>query len=220
MPFIRDRLTESNMSESQLKDSGKPADEIRALDRSTLKWVLSINLGQCVVGVMVGLWAESTALIAAALDNLADASVYGVSLYAIGRAAHIKVMAARLSGWLLIGLAFGVLFEAVRRFFGGEAPIGAAMMVMATVNAGLNLVCLRLLSRHRGSDVNFKASSIFTSNDSIANVGIVISGALVMWLDSNAPDLLLGIAVACVAAHGGKEILEEAAKTKACSEAS
>src|SRR3546814_18874872 len=108
---------------------------------------------------MVGLWAESTALIAAALDNLADASGYGVSLYAIGRAAHIKVMAARLSGWLLIGLAFGVLFEAVRRFFGGEAPIGAAMMVMATVNAGLNLVCLRLLSRHRGSDVNFKAQS-------------------------------------------------------------
>ncbi|WP_255772795.1 cation transporter [Paracandidimonas lactea] len=208
------------MNERQPKNSGKSTNEIRALDRSTLKWVLTINLGQCVAGVMVGFWAESTALIAAALDNLADASVYGVSLYAIGRAARIKVLAARLSGWLLVGLALGVLLEAVRRFFGGEAPIGGAMMAMAAVNAGLNLVCLRLLSRHRGNDVNFKASSIFTSNDSIANVGIVVSGALVMWLDSNAPDLLLGVVVAGVAAYGGKEILEEAAKTAAYSKTS
>lgn len=32
----------------------------------------------------------------------------------------------------------------LRRFFGGEAPLGPAMMV-----------CLRLLKRHRGEDVNF-----------------------------------------------------------------
>lgn len=196
-------------------DSGKRSDMNRAVDQNTLKWVLGINLGQCIAGVAVGLWAGSTALIAAALDNLADASVYGVSLYAIGRATRIKVVAARLSGWMLIGLALVVLLEALRRFFGGEAPIGAAMMAMAAVNAGLNLVCLRLLSRHRGSDVNFKASTIFTSNDSIANLGIVISGALVLWLDSNLPDLILGMVVAGVAAHGGKEILEEAVKTEA-----
>lgn len=203
------------MNHSDTADSGKCSDMNREGDQSTLKWVLGINLGQCIAGVAVGLWAGSTALIAAALDNLADASVYGVSLYAIGRATRIKVIAARLSGWMLIGLALVVLLEALRRFFGGEAPIGAAMMAMAAVNAGLNLVCLRLLSRHRGSDVNFKASTIFTSNDSIANFGIVISGALVMWLDSNLPDLILGMVVAAVAARGGKEILEEAARTEA-----
>ncbi len=158
------------------------------------------------------MWASSTALIGAALDNLADASVYGVSLYAVGRAATIKVRAARLSGWLLIGLAVVLFVEVLRRFFGGEEPIGPAMMAMAAVNAALNLVCLRLLRRHRGEDVNFKASAIFTSNDSIVNLAIVLSGALVLWLDSNLPDLVLGLVVSAIAANGGREILSEAAE--------
>jgi Co/Zn/Cd efflux system component len=55
------------------------------------------------------------------------------------------------------------------------------MMAMAAINAALNIVCLRLLRRHRGQDLNFKASAISTSNDSIVNLSIVLSGALVMW---------------------------------------
>ena len=187
-------------------------DANQAADRRILWLVLLINLAQCLMGVAVGLWASSTAVIGAALDNLADASVYGVSLYAVGRAATIKVRAARLSGWLLIGLSVLLLAEVLRRFFGGEAPIGPAMMAMAAVNAGLNLVCLRLLKRHQGEDVNFKASSIFTSNDSLVNLAIVLSGALVLWLDSNLPDLILGVLVSAIAANGGREILAEAAE--------
>lgn len=134
-------------------------------------------------------------------------------MYAVGRAALVKVRAARLSGFLLIGLAVLLLVEVLRRFAGGEEPVGPAMMAVAAANAALNLVCLRLLRRHRGEDVNFKASAIFTSNDSIVNGAIVLSGALVMWLGSNIPDLILGVVVAGIAANGGKEILEEASKT-------
>lgn len=176
--------------------------------------VLLINLGQSVAGIGFGIWAASTALMGAGLDNLADASVYAVSLYAIGRAATVKVQAARLSGLLLIALAVLLLVEVLRRFAGGEEPVGLAMMTMAAVNAALNLVCLRLLRRHRGEDVNFKASAIFTSNDSIVNGAIVLSGALVMWLGSNVPDLILGVVVAAIAAKGGRDILREASETE------
>lgn len=198
------------MDDDCAAEAGEALDASDAAQRRTLWAVLGINLGQCALGVGVGVWASSTALIGAALDNLADASVYGVSLYAVGRAPRIKVVAARLSGWLLIGLAVMLLVEVLRRFFGSEQPVGPAMMAMAALNAALNLVCLRLLSRHRSSDVNLKASAIFTSNDSIVNLAIVLSGALVIWLGSNLPDLILGVLVAGVAAHGGKEILEEA----------
>ncbi len=187
-------------------------DASQAADRRILVLVLLINLGQSLTGAGVGLWASSTALIGAALDNLADASVYGVSLYAVGRSAAIKVRAARLSGWLLIGLSVMLLVEVLRRFFGGEPPVGPAMMAMAAVNAALNLVCLRLLKRHRGEDVNFKASAIFTSNDSIVNLAILVSGALVMWWGSNVPDLVIGLVVSAIAANGGREILTEAAE--------
>jgi Co/Zn/Cd efflux system component len=191
----------------------RASDDRAAGERRTLGTVLAINLAQSVVGAGVGFWSGSTALLGAALDNLADAGVYGVSLYAVGRGVRSQVFAARLSGWLLIGLAAGLVVEVLRRYFGGEPPIGPAMMAMAAANAIVNQICLRLLARQKGGGVTFKASAIFTSNDSIANAGIVLSGALVMWLDSNVPDLLLGLVVAGIAAHGGREILEEAGKT-------
>lgn len=190
--------------------AGSTASKDQALDRQVLRSVLLINLGQCIIGLGVGFWSDSTALIGAAIDNLADASVYGVSLFAVGRTGAIKVLAARLSGWILISLGALLLVEVMRRFFWGGAPVGTAMMSMALVNFVLNLFCLRLLKRHRGGDINFKASAIFTSNDSIVNLAIILSGALVMWFESNVPDLLIGIVVSAIAIRGGKEILSEA----------
>lgn len=200
------------MAEHDEDDELGGLDASNAADRKILRTVLLINLGQSAAGIGLGIWAASTALMGAGLDNLADASVYAVSLYAVGRAAMVKVRAARLSGYLLIGLAVLLLVEVLRRFSGGEEPVGPAMMAIAAANAALNLVCLRLLRRHRGEDVNFKASGIFTNNDSIVNGSIVLSGALVMWLGSNIPDLLLGVVVAAIAANGGREILREASE--------
>ena len=200
------------MAEHHEDDELVGLDASNAADRKILRTVLMINLGQSAAGIGLGIWAASTALMGAGLDNLADASVDAVSLYAVGRAAMVKVRAARLSGYLLIGLAVLLLVEVLRRFAGGEEPVGPAMMAIAAVNAALNLVCLRLLRRHRGEDVNFKASAIFTNNDSIVNGAIVLSGALVMWLGSNIPDLLLGVVVAAIAANGGREILREASE--------
>lgn len=201
------------MAEIEEDDELGGLDASNANDRKILRSVLLINLGQSAAGIGIGVWAASTALMGAGLDNLADASVYAVSLYAVGRAAAVKVRAARLSGLLLIGLAVLLLVEVLRRFTGGEEPVGLAMMAMAGVNAALNLVCLRLLRRHRGEDVNFKASAIFTNNDSIVNGAVVLSGVLVMWLGSNVPDLVLGLVVAGIAANGGREILREASES-------
>lgn len=191
-----------------------PYDARLASDRRLLWAVLLINLGQFTVGLVIGMWADSMAVIGVALDNLADASVYAVSLYAVGRSIAAKVRAARLSGWLLLGLSAAASVEVLRRFFGAEAPIGAAMIGMAALNAALNVVCLRILSRHRGSDVTFGASTVFTSNDSIINLSIIVSGVLVIWLGTSLPDLVLGLAAAVIAAMGGREILQEAAASE------
>lgn len=199
-------MTENNTVSNDESD----LDATNEGDRSILWKVLLINLGQCLAGVAVGTWASSTAVIGAGLDNLGDAAVYGVSLYAVGRSGAIKTRAAQLSGWLLIGFALLLLVEVIRRFLGGEAPLGPAMMAMAATNMLLNIYCIRLLKQHRGQDINFRASAIFTNNDSIVNGAIVLSGALVMWTNSNLPDLILGTVVSFIAAKGGYEILLEA----------
>ncbi|MCK4704805.1 MAG: cation transporter, partial [Gammaproteobacteria bacterium] len=47
--------------------------------------LMSINAFMFFVEITLGLLSESTALIADSLDMLADASVYGIGLYAVGR---------------------------------------------------------------------------------------------------------------------------------------
>lgn len=88
------------------------------------------------------------------------------------------------------------------------------MIAMAALNAVLNLVCLRLLRGHHGGDLNFKASAVFTNNDSLVNGAIVLAVVLLMGRGSSVPDLILGIVVAVVAGNGGREILKDAGKAE------
>ncbi|TAM26576.1 MAG: cation transporter [Nevskiaceae bacterium] len=189
------------------KDSCRATENVQ---RGVLAKVLGINLAQSLIGGSVGLWAASTAVMGAAIDNLADAGVYAISLYAVGRSAAHKVRVARISGWLLLLLSAYLGVEVIRRFLGSAAPIGFAMMVMASVNVGLNLICLRLLRSQKDQGANFKASWIFTNNDTLVNLGIVLSGALVLAFQSSIPDLIVGSVVVVIAFRSGLEVLEEA----------
>lgn len=185
-------------------------DARNAAERRTLKWVLGINLSQVIVAGTVGVVADSAGLLGAALDNLGDAAVYIVSLYAVGRTVAAKARAARLSGMLLIVMALILLAEIIRRFVTGSEPIGLAIIVTAIVNSASNLLCLRLLRSHREEGVHLKASWIFTLNDMFANIGIVVSGVAVMMLNSQVPDLLIGLVVVAIVLKGAWEILEHA----------
>ena len=94
-------------------------------------------------------------------------------------------------------------FDKAARISGAE-PIGIAMMIWAACNAALNLVCLKLLRSHRDEGAHFAASWIFTSNDTLVNLGIVVSGALVDELVVGAGEgaALVGGAGALLAGHG------------------
>ena len=53
-----------------------------------------------------------------------------------------------------------------------------------------------------------KASMIFTSNDVIINLGVIVAGLLVHWLDSNKPDLIIGTIVFFLVVQGAFRILK------------
>jgi len=55
-----------------------------------------------------------------------------------------------------------------------------------------------------------RASWIFSANDVIANAGVILSGVLVLWLDSRWPDLIVGIIIAVVILRGAKHIISDA----------
>lgn len=180
-----------------------------AKQRSVLRQVLLWNFA-LFAGLGVAGWvADSSALLANAIDNGSDAAVYLLSYLAIDRRPAWKRGAATLSGVMLLLFAAAVLADVVRRWFYGAEPLGPAMMVLALVAATINLWCLVLLRRIRSTDVNMKAAETFSFNDFVSNGGVLVAGGLVLWLGSPWPDLAAGALIAIVAAKGGIEILSD-----------
>ena len=175
--------------------------------KSILRQVLLWNLG-LFVGLGIAGWvADSSALMANAVDNASDAAVYLISYLAIDRQPAWKRWAAMLSGIMLLLFACFVLADVVRRWLGRAEPVGLTMMVLALVAAGINLWCLVLLRRIQSDDVNMQAAETFSFNDFISNGGVLIAGGLVLWIGSPWPDLIAGALIALVAIVGGIGIL-------------
>jgi cation transport ATPase len=178
-----------------------------ARERRVLLAVLAINAAMFVVDLAAGLWAQSTGLVADSLDMLADASVYAIALLAVGGAHASQRRSARTSGWLQLALAGLVLIEVVRRATQGSEPISGAMVVVGLLALAANLTCVVLLSAHRTGGVHLRASWIFTTNDALANAGVIAAGILVAVTGSALPDLLIGTAIALLVASGALRIL-------------
>lgn len=181
--------------------------EAEGLQRKTLLWLLAINSVMFLAEALVGWISESTALLADSLDMLADASVYAIALYATFGSMDTKRTSAKVSGMLQIALGFGVFVEVVRRAITGSDPISLLMIGAGCIALIANLVCLRLIAAHRDAGVHMQASWIFSKNDVIANVGVVVAGLLVMAFDNRVPDLVVGSIVSVVVVRGGVQIL-------------
>jgi cation diffusion facilitator family transporter len=196
-----------------LEDSVETAAPARAAtadppgERRVLVAVLAINLGMFLGELVTGLWAGSTGLVADSLDMLADASVYAIALLGAGASLQRQHRAARTSGWLQLGLAGLVLVEVVRRAIEGGEPRSTVMMAMGVLALLANVTCLVLLARHRSGGAHMRASWIFTTNDVLANLGVILAGQLVAVTGSAWPDLLVGTAIAVLVASGALRIL-------------
>lgn len=190
----------------------KAVDATTPQKRRVLWQVLGLNLLLSLSLAVTGVLGDSNGLIANALDNLSDSAVYAISLFALGRSPRLKVVAARVSGVLLLVFAVGVLSDALRRFMTSTEPLGAIMIVMSLISTAINLLCLKLLKPMKNADVNLRAAQTFSLNDFVSNLGILIAGGLVAWLGQPWPDLAVGIAIAAIAVKGGIDILRDAAR--------
>jgi len=193
-----------------MSDCGCGSDQAEKLERKTLVALLAINGVMFLAEILLGWLAESTGLIADSLDMLADAGVYGLSLYVVGKGIQKQSKAANISGVLQIILGIGVLLEVLRRFLIGSEPESFLIMGVGAVALIANIYCLMLLSRHRDAGVHMRASWIFSTNDVIANIGIIVSGGLVWASGSRYPDLFVGAIISIIVVLGGIKILNEA----------
>ena len=181
-----------------------------ASQKRVLYWLLGINATMFFVEMTVGILADSTALIADSMDMLADAVVYGIGIYAVGKSILHKAKAAKISGYFQLLLGVIILIDITRRLFLGSEPISSLMIGMGFIALIANVVCLVIIRNHKNDEVHMRASWIFSANDVIANMGVIIAGVLVVWLDSRVPDLVIGCIVSIVVLRGAWMILKGA----------
>lgn len=189
-------------------DDHRGSAETEKQEQTALIILLVINGSMFFTELGFGLYAQSTGLIADSLDMLADALVYGVSLFAVGKALSAKQRAATLSGWLQILLAVGSFSEVIRRIFFGGEPYSNYMIGISALALVANVTCLWVISRHRHGGVHMKASWIFSSNDVVANIGVILAGVLVLWTGTKWPDLAIGLIISVLVMSGAIKILK------------
>jgi len=178
--------------------------------KGTLITLLTINGSMFVFEIGLGWYAQSTGLIADSLDMFADAIVYAIGLYAIGKSLQHKANAALVSGYFQAVLGLMILLDVIRRVFVGSEPVSLLMMIVGVMALLANIYCLRLIDKHKDGEVHMRASWIFSKNDVIANIGVIIAGLLVWLLDSRWPDLIIGTLIALVILNGARLIVKDA----------
>ncbi len=192
-----------------MSDCGCGMEAKNAEQRKVLRLLLLINLVMFFVESISGVMAQSTALIADSLDMLADAIVYGISFYAIGRSKLYKVRSAFLSGIFQVTLAVFVLIDVVRKIVMGSNPEFFVISGIGIVALLANLYCFKLISKYKDNEIHLKASWIFSKNDVIANISVIIAGLMVNFLNSSIPDLVVGFGIVLLVLNGGISIIKQ-----------
>ena len=194
-----------------MTDCGCEAPEVRTPQvRRVLRIALALNAAMAVIGGLAGWIAQSTGLLADALDMLSDAAAYAIALMAVGRSVLFKIRAATLSGGVLLVLGVGVLVEVGRRLIYGAEPLSEWMIGTALLSLVVNLTVLRMLAPIKSGEVHLRATWLFTRADVVANLGVILAGLLVLWLGVPYPDFVIGTLIGLYVIKEAIEILRDA----------
>lgn len=178
-------------------------------ERKILWIVLMINFSFFVLELITGFISRSLGLVADSLDMLADSIVYGLALLAVGSTLLVKKRVAKWAGYLQLTLALFGFAEVLRRFTGLEQlPDFRIMIIVSILALAANALSLWLLQKNNSKEAHMQASIIFTSNDIIINLGVIVAALLVNWLNSSIPDLVIGTVVFLIVTRGAYRILQ------------
>lgn len=184
-------------------------ESLRQNQSRVLKWVLVINATMFVVEYSAGIIAHSTALLGDSLDMLGDAFVYGFSLYVLNRSAKWLAISALLKGIIMLAFGLFVLAEATYKVIYPILPSAELIGSIGLLALMANLLCLRLLWRHKSDDINMRSVWLCSRNDVIANTGVILAAIAVWSLENRWPDIIVGLAIATLFLRSAWSVLSE-----------
>lgn len=183
-------------------------------------WVALIaNAGMFFVEIGASWKAESTALMADAIDFLGDAANYGVSLIALAAGAVWRSRVALTKGWIMGFYGFGVLLVAGWNVSRGASPEPATMALVAMLALLVNVGVALLLYAFRNGDANMRSVWLCSRNDAIGNVAVMLAAAGVFGTGTIWPDIGVAVLLGTLGLLAARHIVGQARKELAAQRA-
>jgi Co/Zn/Cd efflux system component len=172
--------------------------------------VIAINAAMFATEMVAGAVAGSVAMWADALDFLADAATYGVSLAVIGMAVAVRARVALVKGisLTLMGLwVFGATFWQV---FVTSVPRAEIMGAIGFLALFANLASVLILLRYKDGDANVRSVWLCSRNDAIGNVAVMLAAFGVWGTATKWPDLVVAGFMATLFLSSSVQIVRQA----------
>lgn len=194
----------------------------RAARLRRILWIaLVANAAMFVVEAGASWLAQSTALLADAVDFFADAANYGVSLMALSAGALWRSRVALAKGWTMAAYGVVVLSVAAFNVWRGASPEPATMATVALAALVINVCVAALLYAFREGDANMRSVWLCSRNDAIGNFAVMVAAAGVFGTGTLWPDvavaMVLGglslLAARSVIGHAQRELAQLPAQT-------
>jgi cobalt-zinc-cadmium efflux system protein len=169
-----------------------------------------LNLGFVIVEAVYGVLSDSLALLTDAGHNLSD--VMGL-LLAWGAAALAKrkpsahrtygysratIIASVVSGLLLMGAVGAIGWEAFNRLFSPPQPSGMTIMIVAAIGVVINTATALFFVSGKNHDLNIRGAFLHMAADAAVSLGVVLSGALILFYGLNWVDPVISLVIAAV----------------------
>jgi cobalt-zinc-cadmium efflux system protein len=185
---------------------------------------IALNLGFVGIETYYGWKIDSLALLADAGHNLSD--VAGLVLAWGGAlAGRLRPNPRRTYGWkrgtilaafanaLMLLVAIGALmWEALGRLASpgsGTAEQGLTMMAVAGIGIAVNAATALLFMRGREHDLNIRGAFLHMVADALVSAGVVIAGALSLWISWTWMDPAVSLAIGAVILVGTWGLFKE-----------
>lgn len=189
--------------------SEKKFDVVSDRYKRILWVVIGLNATMFGVEMTAGLFSQSQALQADALDFLADSVTYALSLWVIGKSVNLRILVAMLKGISLSLMGAWVLLSTFYQMTGTHSPEPVTMSGVAVAALMVNVLSVILLISYKDGDANVRSVWLCSRNDAIGNVAVILAASGVWATQSGWPDLIVAMLMAGLFLSSSLQIIRQ-----------
>jgi len=193
-------------------------------DRRWLRLALALITGFMLVEVVIGIAAQSLALLSDAAHMLTDAVSIVLALIAVNLAKRpakgtytygfkrAEILSAQANGLSLLLLGAWLAYEAVRRLIHPPAVEGGLVLITAVAGIAVNVAATWALSRANRSSLNIRGAFQHILNDLYAFVATALAGAVMLLTGLTRADAVASLIVVALMVKAGVGLLRDSGR--------